>query len=104
MANEAIKKVTQTEQDSQKRREAAAAEGKQQVAQAQKSARALLEQSRQEAEAQAKQMMREAEEKAAQLADGILASAQQDCEVLKQEARKRLDEAAALIVEKVVRG
>ena len=104
MAMEAIKQVTQTEQDAQKRREEAAAEGKLQVAQAQKQARALLEESRQQAELQVKQMMQDAEEKAAQLTQEILACAETECEVLKEQARKRLDQAAARIVEKVVKG
>ena len=51
MAIEAIKKVTETEQDSQKRRDAAVAAGKQQVAEAQKTARRMLEEQRQQAEA-----------------------------------------------------
>lgn len=104
MAIEAIKKVTQTEQDSQKRREAAAAEGKQQVAQAQRDGRRIVDEARQKAEGQVKQMMLDADSKAAQLSQGILDEAKKECEVLKQEARKRLDQAAALIVEKVVKG
>ena len=104
MAIEAIKKVTETEADSQKRREAALAEGKLQLAEAQRAARRLMEEARQEAEGQVKTMMQQAEEKAAQTAEGILAQARQNCEALKDDARKRLDEAAALIVEKVVKG
>jgi hypothetical protein len=49
-------------------------------------------------------MMLDADNKAAQLSQGILEQAQKDCEVLKQNARKRLDKASALIVEKVVNG
>jgi V/A-type H+-transporting ATPase subunit G/H len=104
MAIEAIRKVTQTEQDSQKRRDAAAAEGKQQVAQAQKEAKRLLEDARQQAEAKAREQMQQAEEKAAELSKGILTGAEQDCQSLKENARKRLDQAAELIVEKVVKG
>lgn len=104
MAMDAIKKVTETEQDFQKRREAAAAEGKQQVAQAQKDGRRIVEEARQTAEAQVRQMMADADGKAAQKAQEIMAAAQKDCEGLKQQARTHLDQAAALIVEKVVKG
>ena len=104
MAIEAIKKVTQIEQDAQKRRDAAVAEGKLQVAEAQKTGRKLLDEKRQQAEAQVKQMMLEAEAKAAQAAEGILADAGKECEALKEAARDRLEQAVELIVEKVVNG
>ncbi len=104
MAMEAIKQVTQTEQDAQKRRDAAVSEGRLQVAQAQKQARTMLDESRQQAEFQVKQMMQEAENQAAQLTQEILAAAGTECEKMKEQARQRLDQAAARIVEKVVNG
>ena len=104
MAIEAIKKVTQIEQDAQKRRDAAAAEGKLLVADAQKAGRKLLEEKRQQAEAQARQMMQQAEAEAAQAAEVILADADKECQALKEAARDRLEQAVELIVEKVVNG
>ena len=104
MAIEAIKKVTETEQDSQKRRDAAVAAGKQQVAEAQKAVRRMMEEQRQQAEAQVKQMMLDAEDQAAKAAEGILAAAGEECDALKAAARDRLEQAVELIVEKVVKG
>lgn len=104
MAIEAIRKVTQSEQEAQARRDAAAAENRQQVAQAQKQARTMLEESRQRAEGLAKELMRKAEEKAARENEEFLEQARQDCQRMKEEARKRLDQAADCIVEKVVKG
>ena len=104
MAMEALKKVTEVEQDAQKRRDAAVAEGKLLVAEAQKAGRKLLEEKRQQAEAQVRQMMQEAEEQAAQAARGVMAAAEQECEGLKMAARGRVEQAVALIVEKVVNG
>jgi V/A-type H+-transporting ATPase subunit G/H len=47
-------------------------------------------------------MMAEAEEKAAQLSRQVMEQAEKDCEAQKQKARAKLDQAAQLIVEKVV--
>jgi V/A-type H+-transporting ATPase subunit G/H len=47
-------------------------------------------------------MMAEAEEKAAKLSRQVIEQAERDCEAMKQNARSRLDQAAQLIVEKVV--
>ena len=51
---------------------------------------------------EARKMMAEAEEKAAQLTRQELERAGADCEVLKQNARGRLEQAAQLIVGRVV--
>ena len=48
--------------------------------------------------------MRKAEEKAARENEEFLDQARQDCQKMKEEARKRLDQAADCIVEKVVKG
>ena len=102
MAMQAIQQVEELERESQRRREAAVAQSKQQLAQ--KAARKLLDDSRAQAEAQVRQMMAQAEERAAKTAEGILVQARQDCEVLKGAAQSRLEGAAASIVEKVVKG
>ena len=93
MAMQAIQQVEELERESQRRREAAVAQSKQQLAEAQKAARKLLDDSR-----------AQAEERAAKTAEGILVQARQDCEVLKGAAQSRLEGAAASIVEKVVKG
>ena len=48
--------------------------------------------------------MQQADGRAAQLTKEILAEAGQACDALKKDARERLPQAAALIVEKVVNG
>lgn len=102
MAVEAIQKVTELEQNVKKQRESAAMESKQRLLEAQRAARRLEEESRQEAERQARDMMKEAEAQAAKWTQSVLDQARQDCEARKREARTRLDQAAAFLVEKVV--
>ena len=102
MALEAIQTVTQAEAKAKADREAAAAQAKQRLADAQREARQTVEQARQKAREEARQMMAEAEEKAAQLTREELARAEKDCGTLKQDARSRLEGAAQLIVGRVV--
>lgn len=85
------------------RKETAVAEGKQRVLEAQRLARRELEESRQQAEVQARQMLAQAEAQAAQWTLDALKDATQECEAFKTKARGRLDQAAAFIVEKVVK-
>lgn len=102
MALEAIGKVTELERNIQKQREDAAAESKQRIQAAQRAGQQLLDESRQQAEAEVRNMMAQAEKKAAEQAKEIMAEAQRSCEALKSSARKKLDQAAALVVKKVV--
>ena len=104
MALEAIQTVTQAEAKAKADREAAVAQTKQRLAEAQREAKQIVEQARQQAREEARQMMAQAEERAAKTAEGILVQARQDCEVLKGAAQSRLEGAAASIVEKVVKG
>ena len=102
MVVNAIEKVTNSEAEANRMRDAAAARSKQKVLAAQRAADQMLEQSRQQAEAEVKQMMLNAEQRAAQTTAGVLEQAQQECEQMKQRARTHLDEAVQLIVERVV--
>ena len=102
MALEAIQTVTQAEAKAKADREAAAVQAKQRLAEAQREAKQTVEQARQQAREEARQMMAQAEEKAAQATQAELARAAQDCETLKRNARERLEEAAQLIVGRVV--
>lgn len=102
MALDAIKKVTDFEQEIQNQKDSAAVSAKQRIAQAQKDSQRILEDSRRQAQAQAKAMMTEAEDQAAKSAQEVLARAQTDCDALRESARGRLEKAAALIVERVV--
>ena len=79
-----------------------ALEAIQTVTQAEAKAKQTVEAARQKANEEARKMMAEAEEKAAQLTRQELERAGADCEVLKQNARGRLEQAAQLIVGRVV--
>ena len=100
---EAIQKVTQIEQETAQRREAAVAESKQKLVVAQRAAQRVLEDARVETDAEVRQMMAEAEAEAARVAQEVLEQARLESEVMKVAARQRLEQAAELIVEKVVR-
>ena len=93
MALEVIQTVTQAEAKAKADRESA-----------QREARQTVEQARQQAREEARRMMAEAEDKAAQLTREELDRAAADCGTLKQNARGRLEEAAQLIVGRVVEG
>ena len=69
---------------------------------AQREAQRLLEQARIQAESENRRMLAQAEAEAAQEAQKLMEQAEQKCEEIKQCARQRLDQAAQLIVEKVV--
>lgn len=102
MALEVIQTVTQAEAKAKADREAAAAQARQRLADAQRAAKQTVEQTRQQAREEARQMMAQAEEKAAEATREALEQAEKDCEALKQNARERLEEAAQLIVGRVV--
>ena len=102
MVMDSIQEVTEMEARAKERRDAAIAKNKQLLVDAQKEARQIVAKARQEGEAQARQMMAEAEAQAAAVTEQVLVQARQECEQLKAEARTHLDQAAELIVEKVV--
>lgn len=102
MSLEAMKKITEAEQDTQSRRAGAAAEAKKLVSDAEKAGRALVEQARTQAEAQAKEAMVQAEARAACRTEEILAQQREACSALQAKARARLPAAVELIVGRVV--
>lgn len=101
MSLEAIQKVTETEQNSRNRKVEAAAEAKRIVAEAERMGRQTVEQARAAAEEKAKAMMAAAETRADERAKVTQAENRKACELLKEQARPKLDRAADLIVEKV---
>lgn len=103
MALEDIRKVTQAEQEGQQLREQAAAAARQTAAQAEREGRQLVEDARRNAEERARQLLVEAEQEAAARTARVLDEARQECDELIRTARTRLDKAAALIAERVVR-
>jgi V/A-type H+-transporting ATPase subunit G/H len=102
MSLEAIKKVTETEQDSMRRKSEAAQQAKKTVTEAERAGQELLERSRQEAEAKVKEMMADAERRAAEHAETVAKETESACKRLRKDAEGRLDKAAALIVRRVV--
>lgn len=99
---DAIKQVTETEREAQEKKEAAAAQARQVVSDAQRSGKELLQAAQAEAEAQAKVLMAQAEERAAARRRELLEENERECDALRQKARTRLDEAAQRIVRRVV--
>lgn len=102
MAMEAIQKVTQTEQEGQRCRDEAVAAARQTVAQAEREGKQALEDARVQAQGQAATMLERAEKQAAANAERIMDEGRQGCDELIRSARTRLEQAAALIVERVV--
>ena len=101
MSLEAIQKVTEAEQAARERRAEAAEEAMGFVADAERAGRQLVQDQRAKAEQEARSMLADAEAQAEKKAEQTLADHAARCEALKQDARKRLDKAAALIVGRV---
>lgn len=102
MSLEAIKKVAQTEAETKQRKADAAAAAKKMVSDAHLAGEEALRSAVAKADAQTKQMMLQAEERAATRALEIAAQSKEDCAALCAAAENKLDEAAALIVRRVV--
>ena len=102
MPQDTITEVLNTEEKMNLRREQTATECRQKLLMAQRNAERLREQARTEAEAEVRAMMSEAERQAAQQTYKALEAAAAQWEQKKQEARKRVPQAAGWIVEKVV--
>lgn len=102
MSIEAIQEVNKAETTAQEQKLAAAAQAKQLVRNAETAGQLLLEQSRKEAEAQARTAMDEAEARAAQHTKNVLSANAGSCKELSSAAESRLNDAAALIVKRIV--
>lgn len=102
MSLEAIKQVTQTEEEIKQRKTEAAAAAKKLIADAEKAGKEALRTARTNAETKAKELLVQAEEHSAVRAAEIAAQSKQECTVLCRAAENKLDEAAALIVRRVV--
>ena len=102
MSLDAIKRVTETEQISAQRKAEAEAESKKAIGEAERAGRAQLSAARAEAEAKVKIMMAEAEKGAAKEAEVVQQQTAQSWEQMKADARAKLEDAAALIVRRVV--
>ena len=103
MSLNAIQKVTEAEQSAQAGKAEAIAAAKKLVADAQRAGDALVEQARAKAEAENKALLRQAEERAAKAAEATLEQARQEAQAMCRAAEGRLDQAADLIVGRVVK-
>lgn len=102
MSLEAIKQVTQAEEETQGKLTEARAAAKRLVAEAERQGRALVETARTEAEERAKSLMKDAEERAQVRTSEVMRETEQSCAQLRQASEQRLDAAADLIVRRVV--
>lgn len=102
MSLEAIKQVAQTEAETKQRKADAAAAAKKLIADAERAGQETLRSARAEAEAKTKELMAQAEERAAIRTAEIAAQSKQECAALRSAAEGKLEEAAALIVRRVV--
>lgn len=102
MSLEAIKQVAQTEAETKQRKAEAVAAAKKLAADAEQAGRETLRSACAAADASAKELLVQAEERAAVRAAEIAAQSKQDRAALCSAAESRLDEAAALIVRRVV--
>lgn len=103
MSLDAIQKVTEAEQSALARKAEAAAAAKKLVQDAQRAGDALVDQARARVEAENKALLQQAEERASAAAQAVLAQARQDAEALCRAAEAKLDQAADLIVGRVVK-
>lgn len=102
MALEAVKLVAQAEQQSKDRKAEAALEAKKRLADAEKAGMDALATTKKQADAKVKELLAQADKDAAEDATKIKQQADADCAALRTNAKKRLEEAASLIVRKVV--
>lgn len=102
MSLEAVKQVTQAEEQGKAEKAKAAQEAKRLVAGAEKAGRQAVLDARANAEAEVRQMIAEAEQSASGDMAQIRAKAAADAQQLRKQAEGRLEEAASLIVRKVV--
>ena len=102
MSLEAIKKVARTEAETKQRKAEAAVTAKKLVADAEQAGNESLRKARTEAEAKSRELLAKAEERAAVRTAEIAAQSKQECAALCSAAESKLEEAAALIVRRVV--
>ena len=102
MSLEAVQRVTEAEEKARARRAEAAEACRKLVADAEAAGQARLDQARREAEAQAAKALADAEAAAATDAQAVEQETQKACDTLRQAAAGRLDDAAALIIRRVV--
>ena len=102
MSMDALKAVTDSEEQARVQKAQAEATAKALVEQAKKMGETRLEEARRTATAQVKEKLAQAEAHGEETKAQVLAQYAKDCEDLKAKAQQRLDRAADLIMGKVV--
>lgn len=102
MAFQEIQKVTETEQETRAKKAEAQAEAKRIIAAAEKEGVAAADELRAQAEAQARELMTQAEALAGEESERTLAANAEACKAMRAKAETRLEQAADLIVRRVV--
>ena len=102
MSIDALKAVTDSEEQARVQKAQAEATAKALVEQARETGQARLEEARREATAKVKEKLAQADRHGEETKDQVLAQYAQDCEALKAKAHQRLAQAADLIMGKVV--
>lgn len=102
MSLEAVKQVTMTEEQARAQKAEAVQEAKRLVAEAEKVGRQILLDAQTKAAAEVKALIAQAEQAASDDAAKVEAQAAADAQQLRSKAEGRLEEAASLIVRKVV--
>ena len=103
MSMEAIRKVTEIEEQSRAEKAEAEARVKKALTEAEREGSAQLQKARREAAEKGKELLRLAEERAAKAAADTARHAASESAALRREAKRRLDQAAEMIVGRVVK-
>ena len=100
---EVIRQITEAEKSWEQRKAEAVQAAKRSAAEAEKAGQAMLEQARSDAEAKVKAALADAEAQAAEEAQAVQDETVRSCNALKAAAEQRLEQAAQLIVRRVVK-
>ena len=103
MTMEAIEKVVAVEEKSRADKAEAEARVKQALAEAEHEGQAQLQKARREAAENGRELLKRAEERAAQTAEEIAERARGESDALRTAAKSRMEEAAEMIVGRVVK-
>jgi len=102
MSLDAIKQVTDSEAQAREIRAQAQTQAQELLAEARKTAQAAQLQARKTAQAQVRELLVQAEARAGKAREETLSNFDAECGQLQAKAEKKMDEAAALIVRRVV--
>lgn len=102
MSLEAVQKVTEAEAFAKEQKTQAHEAASKLIAQAQQAGQAHLTQARAKAEAENAETMAQTEAEAKIHSQAVLVETQRSCDTLRQQAEGRMEDAAALIIRRVV--